>query len=541
MLCCGGAGVGFLTEQLVLPEGVVGVLDGQWLPGWGFVVAACGVGGGEVVGEWAHGPAVSCDVVQQQEQYVLVVVEPEECGAEGEFSCQVEGVACVLAQVWFEVGFFGLDHWYVECRVGGREDDLVRAVALVGDEGAQGFVACDDVIERCGQGVVVEGAGQSQAAGHVVGGGGSFELVEEPQALLGVGQWDVFGALAGGEGGAGLVCPVQGGGEGGDGGGLEELSDGEFGVECGADAADEAGGEEGVSAEVEEVVVDGDVGDAQDVGVEVAEDFLTRGAWGAAGGVGGVVGCGQGFAVEFAVGGEREGVQGDEGRRHHVLRQLGRHMCAQRLRADRLLCHGVRDQVFVARSVLAEDDGGLGDGGVGGECGFDFAGFDAVAAEFDLVVGASGVFELAVVAPSGEVAGAVHAGAGCAVGVGGEAFGGQARTLVVAAGQLWSGDVELTEGPCRYRAQGGIEDVQAGVAYRAADGHGAGAVWDGVVVGDVDCGFCRPVEVVQVDSGQGAAEGVGGVAGQCFAAAEHPVQCLCACGGFRLGQEGLKH
>ncbi len=45
-------------------------------------------------------------------------------------------------------------------------------------------------------------------------------------------------------------------------------------MQCGAGAADEAGGEEGVSAEVEEVVVDGDAVDAEYFGEEGAEDFF---------------------------------------------------------------------------------------------------------------------------------------------------------------------------------------------------------------------------------------------------------------------------
>jgi hypothetical protein len=43
----------------------------------------------------------------------------------------------------------------------------------------------------------------------------------------------------------------------------------------------------------------------------------------------------------------------------------------------------------------------LGDAGVAGECGFDFGGFDAEAADFDLGVGAAAVFEVAVGVPPG--------------------------------------------------------------------------------------------------------------------------------------------
>ena len=54
----------------------------------------------------------------------------------------------------------------------------------------------------------------------------------------------------------------------------------------------------------------------------------------------------------------------------------------------------VGGELFVAGGVLAEDDHGLGDVGVGGEHGFDLFQFDAQAAEFDLGVDASEEFEL---------------------------------------------------------------------------------------------------------------------------------------------------
>ncbi len=67
---------------------------------------------------------------------------------------------------------------------------------------------------------------------------------------------------------------LEAGGEAGDGGRLEEITYSEFGTERGADAADEAGGEEGVSAEVEEVVVDPDAVHA--VGVAGAAGGCSR-------------------------------------------------------------------------------------------------------------------------------------------------------------------------------------------------------------------------------------------------------------------------
>ena len=60
-----------VSEQVVLPEGVVGVLDGKWFPGGGPVGGAGGVGGGDVAGEGCERPGVSGDVVQHHDQDVL--------------------------------------------------------------------------------------------------------------------------------------------------------------------------------------------------------------------------------------------------------------------------------------------------------------------------------------------------------------------------------------------------------------------------------------------------------------------------------------
>jgi hypothetical protein len=83
-------------------------------------------------------------------------------------------------------------------------------------------------------------------------------------------------------------------------------------------------------------------------------------------------------------------------------------------------------------------DEGVGDVGVLGEEGFDFLGFDAVAADFDLGVGAAVVGEGAVGLPAGDVTGFVEAGSG---GLGDEALGGEGGVVVVAVGEAITGEV----------------------------------------------------------------------------------------------------
>ena len=88
------------------------------------------------------------------------------------------------------------------------------------------------------------------------------------------------------------------------------------------EAFEQGDGEQGMSAEVEEVVVDADPLEFENVGEDVGKDPF-GGSPGGDEGIGRslVVGSGQGLAVELAVGGEGQGGEADEGGRDHVVGQ----------------------------------------------------------------------------------------------------------------------------------------------------------------------------------------------------------------------------
>ena len=120
----------------------------------------------------------------------------------------------------------------------------------------------------------------------------------------------------------------------------------------------------------------------------------------------GVFGCRQGAPVEFAVGRHRQRVDRDHRRRNHVgrepLRQLGADLSRVCGAGD------VADQALVAGAVLAGDHHRLLDPVEPGQRGLDFAEFDAVSADLDLLVGAAQVLQLPVGAPAHQVPGAIH-------------------------------------------------------------------------------------------------------------------------------------
>ncbi len=271
---------------------------------------------------------------------------------------------------------------------------------------------------------------------------------------------------------------------------VEDGGDGQVGVEGGADPGGELGGQQGVAAEVEEVVGGVDVVEAEDAGEDVRQqvfDLVARRGVGFVGGV--AVGGGQRGVVEFAVGGQRQGVQPGVVGRDHVVGQGGAQVGAQGRGVGPV--GAGRDEVggqLGAGGAGVGGDRGPGDGGVAGEGGFDFGGLDPVAAEFELVVGAAEELQGVIVAPAGQVAGAVQpgtragaragagarararsgarsgAGAGAGAGegigerVGDEPFRGQIGPGMVAAGQPRPADEDLPGHTHRNRPQPPVQN-----------------------------------------------------------------------------------
>ncbi len=167
----------------------------------------------------------------------------------------------------------------------------------------------------------VQWAGQAYREGDVVEAVGGAEVFDEPEALLGVGQRERVGAGTGGEWWAAGFGGRDAGGQRGHRRGLEEVADAQLGAQFGAGTVDDAGGEEGVAAEGEEVVVDADAFEAEDLGEDRAQCLFLAGARGPFGG--GVLGCRQGAAVELAVGGQGDHGEPYDGRRDHVVGEEG--------------------------------------------------------------------------------------------------------------------------------------------------------------------------------------------------------------------------
>ena len=124
------------------------------------------------------------------------------------------------------------------------------------------------------------------------------------------------------------------------------------------------------------------------------------------------LGLGQRLAVDLAVGIEWQALQLNPVQRHHVVRQLRLERGLQGLAPSApgtrfIVGHHKGHQRLAGRAFL-HNHGGFTHASQVTQTRLDFAQFDTKAAHFDLLVDTAHVFQLAVRAPPGQVAGAVQ-------------------------------------------------------------------------------------------------------------------------------------
>ncbi|GAF49580.1 hypothetical protein RW1_093_00700 [Rhodococcus wratislaviensis NBRC 100605] len=180
---------------------------------------------------------------------------------------------------------------------------------------------------------------------------------------------------------------------------------------------------------------------------------------------------GQRTPIQFSVGGEREPIEDDERRRHHVLRQLRRrpHPQLGDVRHRILLRHHVGREILCTRKCLPHDDGTVPDGGMRHDARLDVLEFESHAPDLHLIVGAAEEVEGTVRRPPGEVTGSVQPGAVVRERVGDEAGRRQPRGVHVSAAEEESAGVQLTARAERHRVQVFVQHVQLRVGVRATD------------------------------------------------------------------------
>ncbi len=187
-------------------------------------------------------------------------------------------------------------------------------------------------------------------------------------------------------------------------GGLGEQHTHVYGHACTAQAFDQGYSQQRVAAQLEEIVMPPYPFHAQHLGPYLSHRDFGRGKRRGEGGTGQARGVRvwQRPAVEFAMAGQRQFIQADEGLWHHVPRQAGLQGVAQQHRVKRL-CLGVPGQ----QAPVAHQHHGLADAGLRIQGGFNFAQLHTHATDLDLVVIAAYVVQRAVRVPAYQVTRAV--------------------------------------------------------------------------------------------------------------------------------------
>ncbi|KWV69818.1 hypothetical protein PFL603g_06265 [Pseudomonas fluorescens] len=207
----------------------------------------------------------------------------------------------------------------------------------------------------------------------------------------------------------------------------------------------------------------------------------------------------QGFAIDLAIGRQRQLLQCHKGRRHHVGRQVRLQISTHRLDAERLARPGkIGHQAFVPRHVFAGQHHPFADAGECGQACFDLTQLNAKATDLHLVVITPDALQQAVCAPASEVAGAVQPGAWIER-VLHELFRRQLRTVQVALGDTVAADADFTGRPHGQQLQLRIQYVDLRIGNGSPYRHAVGISGKRVhfISGGVGGGFGRPVAMHQ--------------------------------------------
>ena len=347
-------------QPRVLPRGVIAVMQAQRRQ---FRLRAARAAPRRQPDELAHEdaqtPVVGDDMVGVEEEDVPVGAEPQQGRAQQGAAFQIEFGGGVRPGAGpgrgLRVGFPG----QVRLLQPGERDGmhpLARLAANHDKGGAERFVAPGQAGQSPVERVGIDGAFEQERRGHVVGGGRSLHLGQNPEAQLGVGQGVMLAIRSFGQrliARAPLAVDLAR--QFGHGRTVEHLAQRHLDPEFLLDAADHLGRLEAVAAQVEEnsPARSPARGPSTACSRSSAAEFLLHSRRGAARRISSAAaisdrGRGQRLAVDLAVGQQRHRLQHREVRRHHVDRQALAEEAAQSRRQfpRQLLVEGI-----VGRSV----------------------------------------------------------------------------------------------------------------------------------------------------------------------------------------------
>jgi len=470
------------AERAALPHRDVGVLHRRRGEVGGPSLDEIGVPAPDLLLDEGEGPQVEHDVVDDPDEHVVLRIEAEqECPLQRS-ALQVEGPASLLGGEPPRLRLPAVQRQPAEIddleahRL--RRHDLLHGHAVARREaGSQRLVALHHPTQGALQGVDVQAAPEAVGEGDAVDGAGRRHRLQEPHPLLAERQRQRPLPIARRRrhDGDGTVLRRRGDGrrEPSHRRGREQRAHRDLDPETVADPGRRPGGEQRMTAESEEVVVDPDAVDRQRLLEDGDQDLLDRGPGRSRRGrrAGTVPGGGERGAVDLPVRRQRKSVEDGDERGHHDLGQdppqVGPQLAVRRRPA---LGDDVRHQPALAGTVLARDHHRLADARMGRERSLDLAALDAVATDLHLVVEPPEELEVPVGPVPHPVARAVEPRAGStAERVGDEAVGGELGPVEVPAGQAHPRNAQLARHPHRHRLEPLVDDVRPRVRDRAPD------------------------------------------------------------------------
>ncbi|VBA44498.1 hypothetical protein LAUMK13_05037 [Mycobacterium innocens] len=313
------AWIGVLPQHLPLPQRVIHILHRQRRPLGLMTLAARPIRLAHITDQRPQRPPIAGDVVQHHRHHMLLGVKRIDLRADRDLRRQVEPIPRQRLQLPRQILLPQRDHRRRAAPPHPRVDRqhlLERHAIGLWVHGAQDFVAGDNIIDGRAQRIDVKRPCHPESGRHVVGRGAAFELVEEPQPLLGVRQRDRLGARHRrhrGPGAAGTLA-VQRVGKITDGAGVEQRPHRHFHVQRQLQPRARPGGEQRIPTHREEIVIEPNPLSTEHVGEHAGDDFFGSGLRRSEHG-GGKHRCRQRLSVELARGGQRELVK-----HHHLSR-----------------------------------------------------------------------------------------------------------------------------------------------------------------------------------------------------------------------------
>ena len=257
-------------------------------------------------------------MVDHHDQHMFVCVQSQQAADDGDVPVELECVAADAAnRVIKLLGMAGLKMQTQASLLDGKHSLRGDGRCFL-EKGAQAFMSLDQIGQRQFQCVSVQLAAQSYRKWHVIRSTGAFQAMQEPQAVLCVRKRQCVRSGHRTQRGASLLCVVQSLCQRGDGWRLEYVAYGQFGAKARADLADQARGEQRVTPQVEEAVIDADERKPEYRAENAGDDVFLRAAW-CASAMGGEFRWRQQALVELAIGREWQAVEHDDGAGHHIV------------------------------------------------------------------------------------------------------------------------------------------------------------------------------------------------------------------------------